>query len=49
MHQTPVIDLAFSLHYVPLLADERKVTKYLNRLQDTIELTNPALMQDIYN
>ena len=44
MQNTPIVDLAFSLHYVSVLDDERKARKFLARLQDTIEMTNPTLL-----
>ena len=49
MQYTPVLDLAYTLHHVPLLEDERRMRKYLSRMQDTFEMINPTLLRDAYN
>ena len=49
MQYTPVLDLAYTLHHVPLLEDERRMRKYLARMQDTFEMINPTLLRDAYN
>lgn len=49
MQLVPIVDIAYSLQFLPILGDENKITRYLSRLQDTIEMTNPVLLKQVYN
>ena len=41
----PLVDVAMSLRYLVLLNDEKKVQKFLVKLQNHIETTNPQLIK----
>ena len=49
MQNVPLSDIAFAVQYVQILDDERKIRRFVTRLRDTIEMTNPALLQKVYN
>lgn len=49
MQQVPMVDLAFSLKFVRILDSEKKARRYLSRLQETIEVSNPVLLKQPYN
>lgn len=49
MQNVPIVDLAYSLEFVHILSDERKIQRYLSRMMDTIEVTNPSLLKQVYN
>ena len=49
MQNVPIVDLAYSLEFVHILGDERKIQRYLSRMMDTIEVTNPSLLKQVYN
>ena len=49
MQKVPVVDMAYSLEFVQILDDERKIFRYLQRINDTIELTNPSLLKQVYS
>ncbi len=41
--------MAHSLEFAPILGDERKIKRYLQRINDTLELTNVQLLKQVYN
>lgn len=49
MNRVPMQDLAFSLQFVTMLDSQKKAQRYLERLQDTIEVTNVAVMKQPFN
>lgn len=44
-----MVDLAYSLKFVRILDNEKKARRYISRLQETIEVSNPALLKQPYN
>jgi hypothetical protein len=32
MHNVPIVDIAYSLQYLPILGDEKKINRFLLRL-----------------
>ena len=49
MQNVPIVDLALSLEFLSSLDDERKITRYVSRLQETLEVTNPVILKKAYN
>ena len=49
MQHVPIVDIAFSLDFVPLLEDERKMRRYISRLQETIEVSNHQILKQVYD
>ena len=47
MRYVPLVDLAFSLEFLNLLGSDKKAMRFLKKLEEHIELTNPKLIKGL--
>ena len=47
MRHVPMVDLAASLTFLSQLGDDRKILRYLAKVEELIELTNPKLLKQV--
>ena len=47
MRNVPIIDLAVSFQYLPLLGSDKKILRFLTKVEEMIELTNPKLLKHV--
>lgn len=49
MHYVPIVEIAYALKFVQVMRDKRKIMRFINRVQETIEVTNPQLLPQVFN
>ena len=47
MRHVPLVDIAFSLQFIDLLDSDKKAARFLKKLEEHIELTNPKLIKGL--
>ena len=46
MRSIPLIDVAVSLAIVPELSNDKKISKFISKVEEIITVTNPKLLKE---